>query len=255
MYATNVFTYVQRQLVVLLTGNSPRKYAQVYSKPLTLHKGVDNRLQFQFLNNEQKPVDLTGKSITCRLISYDGTEILLNKALTLDLPVTGLASLYLNAADIEDIVPQKAYYSLEIPIGEFDFPVFVDQNAGARGIINIVNSVLPSFVPSQTVTIPTGQVFPNTGNMVGNTSLTYYSSVVNTESNPVLTIQTRYDEYYGNVAILGSTIVDGNWYPIVEQNDLANITETRGYTIQGFHPYVKIQFTSNSGAVTNILAR
>lgn len=255
MYATNVFTYVQRQLVVLLTGNSPRKYAQVYSKPLTLHKGVDNRLQFQFLNQEQKPVDITGKSITCRLISYDGTEILLNKALTLDLPVTGLASLYLNVADIEDIVPQKAYYSLEIPIGEFDFPVFVDQNAGARGIINIVNSVLPSFVPSQTVTIPTGQVFPNTGNMVGNTILTYYSSVVNTESNPVLTIQTRYDEYYGNVAILGSTIVDGNWYPIVEQNDLANITETRGYTIQGFHPYVKIQFTSNSGAVTNILAR
>lgn len=255
MYATTVFTYVQRQLVVLLTGNSPRKYAQVYSKPLTLHKGVDNRLQFQFLNQEQKPVDISGKSITCRVISYDGKEILLNKALTLDLPVTGIASLFLNAADIEDIVPQKAYYSLEIPVGDFDFPVFVDQNAGARGVMNIVNSVLPSFVPSQAVTIPTGQLFPNTGNASGNTILTYYSSVINTESNPVLTIQTRYDEYHGNVAILGSTLVDGDWYTIIQDSELANVTETRGYTVHGYHPFLKIEFTSNSGEVSDIFAR
>lgn len=255
MYATTVFTYVQRQLVVLLTGNSPRKYAQVYSKPLTLHKGVDNRLQFQFLNQEQKPVDISGKSITCRVISYDGKEILLNKALTLDLPVTGIASLFLNAADIEDIVPQKAYYSLEIPVGDFDFPVFVDQNAGARGVMNIVNSVLPSFVPSQAVTIPTGQLFPNTGNASGNTILTYYSSVINTESNPVLTIQTRYDEYHGNVAILGSTLVDGDWYTIIQDSELANVTETRGYTVHGYHPFLKIEFSSNSGEVSDIFAR
>jgi hypothetical protein len=39
----------------------------VYAKPLTLNKGVDNRIQFQFLNQEQKPVDITGKSITCRI--------------------------------------------------------------------------------------------------------------------------------------------------------------------------------------------
>ena len=34
----------------------------VYAKPLTLNKGVDNKIQFQFLNQEQKPVDITGKS-------------------------------------------------------------------------------------------------------------------------------------------------------------------------------------------------
>ena len=255
MYATSVFVYTQRQTVVLLIGNSPRKYMPVYAKPLTLNKGVDNKIQFQFLNQEQKPVDITGKSITCRILNYNGTQVLVQKALDLDFALTGIASLNLNAADIEDIDAQKAYYSLEIPVGEFDYPVFVDANAGARGDMNIVNSVLPSFVPSQAVSIPTGQAFPNISNSSGNTNLVYYTSIINTQDNPILTIQTRYDEYYGNVTILGSSIVDGDFYVIEEDSELADITETRGYTIHGYHPFVKVEFTSNSGAVTNILAR
>ena len=84
-YSTAVFVYIQRQIVVLLSGNSPRAYMPNYAKTLNLHKGVDNKIQFKFLNQEQKPVDITGKEITCRLINSDGTEVLLNKALTLEL--------------------------------------------------------------------------------------------------------------------------------------------------------------------------
>jgi hypothetical protein len=85
--------------------------------------------------------------------------------------------------------------------------------------------------------------------------MVYYTSIINTQDNPILTIQTRYEEYYGNVTILGSSIVDGDFYIIEEDNELGNVSETRGYTIRGYHPYVKVEFTSNSGAVTNILAR
>ena len=100
----------------------------VYAKPLTLHKGVDNQLQFQFLNQEQKPVDITGKEITCRILNYEGNQLLLQKALTPQLAATGITSLFLNAADIENIDAQKCYYTLEIPVGSFDFPVFVDRH-------------------------------------------------------------------------------------------------------------------------------
>jgi hypothetical protein len=228
----------------------------VYAKPLTLHKGVDNQIQFQFLDQEQKPVNITGKSITCRIISYDGTEVLLQKALTLQLPATGIAALILNASDIEDIPAQKAYYSLEIPVGEFNYPVFVDQNAGARGDLNIVNSVLPSFIPSMPITIPTGQPFPNLNpNANSNTTAnTYYTSVINTENNPILTLQAQYSEYYGNVIIEGSTIVDNDWYPITTEA-YSNLSDTKGYTVTGYHPYIRMVFTSNVGVVTNILSR
>jgi hypothetical protein len=254
-YSTQVFVYTQRQIVVLLSGFSPRAYMPQYAKPLTLHRGVDNQIQFQFLDQQQKPVDVTGKSITCRIINYEGNELLLQKALISQLPATGICALILNAADIENITPQKAYYSLEIPVGEFDYPVFVDQNAGARGDMNIIDSILPSFVPSQSVTIPTGQSFPNiSNNSNGNSNQTYYSSVIDTQDNPILTIQTQYIDYVGNVVIEGSTIVDGDWYPI-SMHSYANVSETNGYTIRGFHPYIRMQFVSNTGAVTNILAR
>lgn len=257
MYSTAVFYYTQRQIVILLTGNSPRRYMPVYAKPLTLHKGVDNQIQFQFLNQEQKPVDITGKSITCRILNYQGNELLIQKALTLQLPATGIAALILNPADLENIVAQKCYYTLEIPVGDFDFPVFVDSNAGARGDINIVNSILPSFVPSYEVSIPTGQPFPNLNpNANSNSnSQTYYSSTIETNDNPVLTLQASYAGYYGNMAILGSTIVDNDWYVIDTDTGLANVTETKGYVVKGYHPYIRMQFVSNVGVVTNILAR
>ena len=85
MYSTQVFIYTQRQIVVLLSGYSPRSYMPQYAKPLTLHKGVDNQIQFQFLNQQQKPVDITDKSIVCRIINNTGGEVLLQKALTLQI--------------------------------------------------------------------------------------------------------------------------------------------------------------------------
>jgi hypothetical protein len=258
VYATSVFYYTQRQIVVLLTGFSPRKYMPVYAKPLTLHKGVDNQIQFQFLNQEQKPVDITGKEITCRIISYDGTTTLIQKALTLQLAATGIAALYLGPADLENIVAQKAYYSLEIPVGAFDFPVFVDQNAGARGDMNIVNSVLPSFIPSAEISIPTGQPFPNLANanlqMSNVNGYTYTTSVFETNDNPVLTIQVNYNEFYGNVIVQGSTIPDGDWYP-VQLHSYANTSATEGYVVTGYHPYIRVSFTSNSGQVDKVLSR
>lgn len=254
MYATSVFYYIPRQLVVFQTGNSVRKYMPVYAKTLTLHKGVDNQIQFQFLNQEQKPVDITGKSIVCRILNFDGTEVLLTKALDLVLPATGICVLKTNPADLENIDAQKCYYSLEIPVGDFDYPVFVDQNAGARGKLDIVDSVLPSFVPSQEITIPTGQPFPNLSSNTLPNANTYYSSVINTEDNPTLTIQTNLDEYNGNITIQGSTVPDAAWYDITTVS-YSNTSNTYGYNVTGFHPYLRLEFISDQGSVTKILVR
>ena len=68
-----------------------------YAKTLTLNKGVDNQIQFQFLNQEQKPVDITGLAITCNIISYDGSQILLSSTLNLQLPANGIATLDLSS--------------------------------------------------------------------------------------------------------------------------------------------------------------
>lgn len=233
-----------------------------YAKPLTLHKGVDNQIQFQFLNQEQKPVDITGKEISCRILNSTGVTVLIRKALTIQLGATGIAALMLNPGELEEIEAQKCYYTLEIPVGAFDYPVFVDSNAGGRGDMNIVNSILPSFVGSSEITIPTGQGFPNpdwyaddNGYMPDSNSVVYYTSVYTTSDNPRLTLQTTYTDFYGNVLIEGSTIGSADWYPISNVFNYTETTDTFHYNITGFHPFIRMGFVSNAGVVTNILAR
>lgn len=248
MYSTSVYYYIPRQIVVLYIGNSPRRYQTVYAKNLTLHRGVDNKLQFQFINQEEKTVNVTDKEITFRLISYDGKTILLSKTLTELLPVTGIVQLELSSSDLENIDPQNAYYSLEIPVDNFDLPVFVDSNSGARGKISIVDSVFPSYVHSMEVTVPSHSV-PNPLNPV-----TFYSSQISTGENPVITIQTEYANYSGSMEVLGST-TGSDWYTIVDPLLFDEATENDYVNLDGFHPYIKMKFISTGGTVDKILAR
>ena len=260
---TLVYLYNQRQYVVLLQigANAKRRYEKVYSKELVINRGVDNLIEFAFINQEQKPVDISNKDITCRIINYNGTETLLQKTLTPILPITGITSLQLTAEEIEDIESQNCYYSLEIPVGSFGYPVFVDDNAGARGTIRIVNSVLPSFVPANNITIPT-HPRPKSG-----LSRTYYSSVINTKQSPILTTQRWLENFTGTLQFQGSTLADFSTFyslsPVYNYNDY---TGTEGYTINGYHPYIRLKIINNGtlpadsngdlqGDITNLLAR
>lgn len=259
---TPVYFYYQRQHVVLLEigANARRRYQTVYAKELTISRGVDNLLEFAFINQEQKPVNISGKEITCRILNYQGNEILLQKALVPTLPITGITTLQLTIADIENIPAERCYYSLEIPVGAFDYPVFVDSNGGARGVINIVNSVLPSFVQAKNITIPS-HLPPQAG-----VPRTYYSSVINTTASPTLTVQVKFTNFTGSIQFEGSTIADfSTYYPITNPINFTADSSTLGYTFEGYHPYVRIKIINNgslpavqtvlSGDVTEILAR
>jgi len=239
---TNVYLYNQRQWVVLLTtATTPiGAYEKVYAKNLTISRGVDNILEFSFINQNQKPVDISGKNITCRILNSDGTAILIQKTLTPTLPVTGITTLQLTAGEIEDINSQYCYYSLEIPVGTFSYPVFVNSQGGARGVIDIVNSVLPSFVESHRVTIPSHVPPMENGNPV-----TYYSSIITGADAPVLTTQVYLNNFTGNLQIQGSTTGDFSfYYNIGDTTSYVNDSTTQGFNISGFHPYIRFQIVN-----------
>lgn len=260
---TQVYLYNQRQLVVLLqvAANATRRYEKVYSKDLTINRGVDNLIEFAFVNQEQKPVDITGKEITCRIINYTGKELLLQKSLTPILPVTGITSLRLTAADIATIDSQRCYYSLEIPVDAFEYPVFVDDNGGARGVINLVDSILPSFVAAKNVSIPT-HPRPKSG-----LSRTYYSSIIYTKENPTLTTQRWLENFTGTLQFQGSTVLDfSTFYQLSPEWNYNDYTGTEGYSIEGYHPFVRLKIVNDGtppadsngdlgGDITGLLAR
>lgn len=225
----------------------------MYAKTLKLHKGSDSRLQFQFLNQEQKPVNITGKEITFRLISYDNNKILLQKSLVNILALTGIAELRTNADDLNNVNTQKCYYSLELPdeLG-LNVPGLMDKNGTGRGDIDIVNSIYPERIPAQELTLMS---YSNT-----DPEGTYCSSVLATKYTPLITIQIVFTNFVGKVMIQGSTTGTSYWYDI-ELDDsydpTAPVNGSLGYPIIGYHPYIRVKFEyqTEEAEVTKIFAR
>jgi len=237
VYSTSVYNYTPKYQVVLFEGDSPRRYQIVYAKNLTLNKGVDNKIQFQFLNQEQKSIDLTGKQITFRFINSEGTSVDIQKTVNVTLPLKGLANLTITQAELMEIDAQIGSFSLDIVDGNLTLPIFTNSEADARGVCQIMDGILPKHVPSTRVTIPSHGEVSNSGT-------TYYSSVLGLNGSSKITIQTSLSNYSGNINILGSTTVDADWYTIESLGNFTANTSTFGTTINGFHPYIQLQFTS-----------
>ena len=251
MYSTSVNYYIPRQTVVLYSGTSPRRYQTVYAKTLKIHKGIDNQLQFQFLNQEQKPVNITGKTISCTLMNSDGTEILLEKALTPLLPLTGLATLSVTMNETLMFNAALSYYSLTIPSGSFEYPVFVDDSSGGRGKIDIVDSVYPKYIKSVQLNIPEHD------SPTISVPVTYYTETHPSNDTANQTFQIQLVNYAGTIEIQGSvTGSSTEWYSIYDDADTyTGFSATEYVNIDGYHKYLRVQFISTGGSIGKVLIR
>lgn len=250
MQSTPVTYYIPRQTVVLYDGTSSRRYQTVYAKNLTIHKGIDNRLQFQFVNQDQRAVDITGKTLTCRLISYDGSKILLQKALTPVFPLTGICQLDVIASETLGMDAAMCYYSITIPNGTFEFPVFVDDNSGGRGVVDVVNSILPKYTKSTQLNIlphaEPSDVQP----------VTYHTGQYVTQDSDFLTFQTVLNNYVGTIKVQGSaTGHNQEWYDLTDEQVYDGYTSTDYFNVNGYHAYMQVVFTSTAGTVDKVLVR
>ena len=141
MYSTRIYLYNQSQIGfffdpnVTSTIHLPRTN-YVYSKILKAVKGVDTVIEFQFLNQDQKPINLENTSLTFKLISENVT--LMSKVLTINVPSKGKASVTLTNSDLSAIESQRANYSIERLFNSLTEFAYVDENAGTQGVIDIL---------------------------------------------------------------------------------------------------------------------
>ena len=153
MYSTTVYIYQQRTRVLLMdTGAGSTftyRWDPVYAKKLTINKGVDNVILFEFINQDQKPVNITGSTFLFRALSQDGTKILVEEPMVALSAVTGRAKVTLTTEQLLTVEAQPASYSIaRTQTGGLTEAVFVDAQAGARAPVDTVDSILAEFVPS-----------------------------------------------------------------------------------------------------------
>jgi len=261
MYSTTAYLYQQIQSVILVDISGAyfdRRWEPVYAKNLKLNLGVDNVILFQFQNQDQKPVNITGSTFTFRIISQNGQDLLFAKELVSLNNNLGRAKVTITAEESTYLQAQPASWSLEVSSGVLNQAVYTDDYSGARGTIDIVNSVFPAFNASQILTIPSQA--PD--------SSVYYSSTVTTDGSALTTFQLDTVQYTGTIAVQGATDATANtveWYDIPFEDlktnstvsELTFIDETvrRGINVQGYHPYIRLEFGISQGNVDLITYR
>jgi hypothetical protein len=279
MYSTQVYLYQQLTRVLLMdTGSGETfiyRYDPVYAKRLTINKGVDNVLLFEFINQQEKPVNITGSSFMFRVINTESNEVLLQKPMTILSAATGRAKVEFDGSELLEVLAQPASYSIQRtqPGGGYSDAVFVDAQAGARAPINIVDSVLPQFVPSAPLTIPTMELsaqfsydgsgyenYPNSPYWAGGGAGGPgggWNSYVNPQfvtsfiapRQSVTTVQMDLVGYTGTIKAQAADNYQSIWYNISDSVTYFNETRTIHWNIEGWYPLVRLAFDSSLFAV------
>lgn len=265
MYSTTVYLYQQIIRVLLIdTGGSffTARYEPVYAKQLTVNKGVDNVLLFEFINQEQKPVNITGSTFVFRLLNQAGDELFLEKNMEILSAPLGRVKVVLNSADTIDIVAQPGSYSIQRSQGSYVQAVFVDDNAGARGNCNIVDSILPEFVPSGECTVPdlygknkyVGAAPDSNPDWARNQNIynggqgtEFYSSYIPTKDASLTTIKLELIHFTGVIKIQGADNYESVWYNVTDAREYYDETGSVYFNAVGYHPLLRVALNNSIG--------
>ncbi len=250
MFSSSIYLYQQRHRVMLVDTSAnltSKRYQIVYSKNLKLNKGTDNVLIFTFINQDQKPVNITSSTFTFRIINREGGSQLLAKDLTTVSATTGSAKVIITEQELESVSAQKANYSIERSTSDSDLfeTAFVDDNCGGRGVIEILDSTYPSSPDSLDVTIPTH-----------GDDTSYYSSQWQGTSAGLQTLQYKPTVFTGSLTIQGAVDTSGQWYSIGSATSLTASSTTGYVNITGYHPYLKLYIQDvTAGSISSISLR
>jgi hypothetical protein len=266
MYSTTIYLYQQITKVLLVDtsgGYFTARYDPVYAKQLTVNKGVDNVLLFEFINQEEKPVNITGSSFVFRLMNQTGDQLLVEKPMVTLSATLGRVKVVLDNADTINITAQPGSYSIQRTAGDYVQAAYVDANSGARADCNIVDSVFPAFVPSEMLTIPTiygkaQQLVPGPTNWpdwalypqpVNTTQLTeFFSSHMPTNGQSLTTVKMDLDHFTGTVKFQAAETYESVWYDVTTSQQFLNETSTQYFNVVGFHPLIRAAFNNSQGS-------
>lgn len=125
---------------------------QVYSRPIKLYQGVDNPIQIIIRNQDQKPVDLTGSTVTASIQDPTNQVTVKSYAVTFANIMLGQGNFTFDANTVNSLENRfyKLAFSTTVTNTDETSPVYIDDNYG----VPLDLEILPAYY-STTVAPPT----------------------------------------------------------------------------------------------------
>jgi hypothetical protein len=139
----------------------------VYNRNLKIYRSVDNRIDLQLRNADQKALSISNSTLVFNLIGRDGSDLLVKKDLTLipddsNLKIKGRAYLTLTSEEMQEFEEGHYQYSIVQEVRELidgtdehrvlsKTPLYIDSQYGVLATIEVVGDVEGAVSNSQVI--------------------------------------------------------------------------------------------------------
>lgn len=250
------------------------RYRRVYNRNLKIYRGVDNKIDLQVRNSDEKAAVITGSTLVFNLVTRDTKDLILSRDCSVQNSSVGRVSITLTKEDLLNL--ESGFYNFTITqevrqaitLTEYKVtsrtPLYIDSQYGVIATLEILGDVYGETVDSLVVD-KFSYTNPFTTGAVNDKF--YISSIIDTrpEIGPVYglhTFQIYMTNYTGQMFIQGSleeqgaTPRENKWVTLETLNySSANLEY---FNLTGKYNWLRIKHipdTSNTGTVDKILYR
>jgi len=256
-----------------LDGAVRQGYTPMYQKDIQVVKGVTNTLKFTVKNQDQKPLDISGETLTFNLVNKEtGAVHLQTPCVTVDdgstVATRGVATLTLTESDTASLVSKFYKFSVTRTIGgSGNHVTYANTYYEVAGTIEIVDHVYPAFtdsteLPNTDFVRPLTSDFYRPSGQVTEYISSIYDAQPEYKRNGALHTLTHYSTSYTGTITVQATLdsqvtSDTSWVDLTTVN--LTSSDSIGYqNITGVYNYFRLKHlpdNSNTGTLDKVLVR
>jgi len=143
-----IISYLYPNRIELLIGlpGFTVEHTKVYQRTIKIYNGIDNTIEFDIKNADQKRVDLTTlSSLELNIMDVSGTALPNSPYVLSTTAKKGIAVVTIPQADLTDLNNQFLKYSVSAVQNGLDVMLYCDSLFNAVGTIELVGNAMPTF--------------------------------------------------------------------------------------------------------------
>jgi hypothetical protein len=214
------YLYTNRIQLLADVAGFTTEYTNVYQKTVKIYSGVDNVLEFDIKNADQKRIDLsTLSNIELNVMDATGTALPSSPYALTPTATKGIATVTIPDIDLETYPTQFFKYSVTAFKSGYTVPLYADSRFGVAGTMELISNAMPTFRDDRIYNTFTGEI-DFAGNVMHRSSAIpakFYETVA-TEN---LTFQVSISSGF-----LGKVYLEGTTDMTVSVNSWLNASQT-----------------------------
>ena len=149
MQKISTYLYKNRYQLVADLAGFLTEYKIVYQRQIKVYKGIDNTIEFDVKNADQKRIDLStldAGSIQMNIMDHNGYALTTSPYTITPLDqetLKGIASVTIPAEDIASIDNQFLTFSISATQDDVPVLLYGDTKFGATGVIELIGTAFP----------------------------------------------------------------------------------------------------------------